>query len=332
MKQRIAIVSVVAIILAAAAAWLGLQPTASSGADKVAVTFDWIITGRYAPFILADEQGFYREENLSVSFEQGKGAETAAKLVDQGIFDIATNNAAATLIAIANGLRIRSVAMSDQDSFTEVFALKATGVEKPADLIGKRLGVRYFDASHFEYLAMMKAQGLDPTKVSEVSIGFDLQPLLNGQIDAMYNYAYNTPVQLKLRGFEISEIPVKDYGVVGYGLNIIASNKFATSRPNVLRNFLRATARGHDLARKNPEMAIAALTKRYPESDQRIALATLKAKNQWFHIEGSDTIAQFCQDNSKWLVTITTYQLVDLLKKSVNTADVFTNQFLSSCL
>jgi NitT/TauT family transport system substrate-binding protein len=332
MKSKVLVGAIIAAVVIAAVWFLVARPVqTTTNYDKVAFTFDWVIGGFYAPYILADEEGFYRDQNLAVSFEQGQGADTAAKLVDQGKYDVATGNAAATAIAIASGLHIRSVGTIDQDAVTDIFALKSTGIQKPADLVGKKLGVRYYDVSHSEYIAMMKAQGLDPSKVNEISIGFDPQPLLSGQIDAMYNYAYNIPVQLKLRGIDLSEILVKDYGVSGYGANIIAGDKFIASRPDVLRRFLLASAHGWDLARKNPEMAIAVLVKRYPEIDKSVALATFKAELQWLRPESSDVTAQFCQDKKRWNSTVATYVSVGLIKTPLNAADVFTNQFLAGC-
>lgn len=332
LNSRLILFAIVALI--ALGAWFVLRHGTpdSTRTDQVAFQFDWVIGGNYSPFILADEKGFYREEGIEVKFDQGKGAELATKLVNQGKYDLATSNAAAVAIARSNGLHIISVGMLEQDAITSVFALESSGIREPADILGRKIGVRYYDISHSEYLAMMRAQGLDPKEVQELSIGFDLQPLLAGEVDVMYNYAYNMPVRLREKGYEIVEFLVKDWGVIGYGSNIISSDTFAKEKPGLLKRFLRATAKGWTLAFMEPELAIDTLVKRFPEIDRETALNSFRAELPWLKqpSAGSST-SMFCQSKGKWESALQTYLEVGLLKSTIVSDTVFTNEFLSGC-
>lgn len=326
MKQKPIIFVLLAIVIASFAIFaLKKHNAPPAGTHTVEFLLDWKMTSFYAPYLLADEEGYYMAEGLSVKITEGQGAETTAKLVGQGTYQIGTCNAAATAIAIDNNVPVISIAMLEQDAVTDIFSLKKSNIRAPADLIGKTLGVRYYDISHKEYLAMMKAKGLDASKVKEVNVGWELQPLLTGQVDALYNYAYNMPVILKLQEQEVNEILVKDNGVKGYGSNLVANRGFAQSNGDVVKRFLHASRKAWEETMANPEKAVAVLKKRYPETDEKTALATLKEQIRWL----GDSKNLFSQSDERWNEVLQTYRSLDMVKKKLPTSDVFTDQYLN---
>jgi len=289
--------------------------------------FDWQMVSPYSPYLLADEEGYYAAEGIKINFIEGQGAETSAKLIGQGKYKIGTSNAAATAIAIDNGIPIISIAMIEKDAVTAIFSLAKNNIKKPEDLIGKKLGVRYYDISHKEYLAMMKSCGISTEKVKEISVGWELQPLITGQIDALYNYAYNMPVVLEQQGFPVNMILVKDYGVDGYGSNIIANREFAKENKNIIVGFLRASRKGWEAAIANPDKAIAVLKKRYPETNTKVALAILKAQLQWISNQNKE-YDLFYQSATRWAKVIKTYMTLGVIKDDLKVNSVFTNNYL----
>lgn len=332
--SRTTLIIVVILLLVGVAASVTLWKGKSSYDDdmqsltRIDFQLDWIMGSYYAPYILADKLGFYHEEGLTVNFIQGKGADTTAKLISEGTQLLGTGNAAQTAIAVAQGLKVTSIAMIDKQAVTSIFSLKPREITLPKDLVGKTLGVRYYDVSHSEYLAMMRAQGIDTASVKEVGVGFDLQPLITGQVDAMYNYAYNMPIRLKVSGYDVNQIFVKDWGVDGYGANIIANTQFLNEHPAIAEKFLNATLRGWQAAAKDPEAAIDALVERYPDVDKAAALQSLKAELP-FVLEGG--AVTFCQTEDRWSQALETYQAAKLLGAALPSGTVYTNRYLISC-
>lgn len=295
--------------------------------ESLTFQFDWVAGSYYAPFYLANQAGLYEAEGLSVEFVQGKGAETSAKLISQGVQVIGTGNAAATAVAVAEGLKITSVGVIDKEAVTSIFSPVERGIKLPSDLVGRKLGVRYYDISHSEYAAMMRAQGIETAVVEEVGVGFDLQPLISGQIDAMYNYAYNMPVRLRGMGYEINEIKVKDWGVIGYGANIIANREFLQNHGDVVRRFLRASSKGWQMASASPEDAVDALIAKHPEIDRAAAIESLKAELLLVaDVSGEITL---CQSDERWRTALDTYKNVGLVRQDVPQEEVYTNDYLS---
>ena len=63
---------------------------------RIEFLFDWKIVSVYSPYILASQEGFFKDNGLEVVFIEGQGAETSAKLIGEGKYSIGTCNAAAT--------------------------------------------------------------------------------------------------------------------------------------------------------------------------------------------------------------------------------------------
>jgi len=248
--------------------------------------------------------------------------------VGQGTYEFGTNNAAATLIAKSHGVPIVSIAVLEQDALTVIFSLKDRNIIAPKDLIGKTLGVRYYDISHREYKAMMAAQGLDTSKVEEVGIGWEPQPLLTGQVDALYSYIYGLAVQLEVKGYQLNKIFVKDWGVNGLGSNLIANADLVEKKPDVVRRFLRASIKGWWYAIEHPLDTVDTLIKLHPELDWEANLAMLKAQVPLLESDVTKERGLGAQSKERWEATQTTLFAQGVIDQKVNLSRVYTNAFL----
>ena len=94
-----------------------------------------------------------------------------------------------------------------------LFAKASSGIKEPKDLVGKKVGVPgLFGANYVGWEALVYATGLDPKQVSLQSIGFTQATAVSqGLVDAAMDYAVNGPVQLRLEGQDVVEIPVSNY-------------------------------------------------------------------------------------------------------------------------
>lgn len=322
---------IVTIVVVTAAAWLTYQRlNPDIQRDKLAVQLDWTMSAPYAAYIYADELGLYREAGLDVSFRPGKGADLTARLVSDGQADVGTNHVAATALGVAQGLNITSVGVIEQYPVTSLFALEATRLSSPTDIAGKRVGIRSYDISNVEYLALLKRHGLDSAAVTHIEIGFDPTPLIAKQVDVMYNYSFNMPVALRQSGIRLNELRVRDWGVQGYGSNLIVNLDALRKRRDVLRRFMAATAQGWRLAAENPDAAVSALVRRFPEIERATATASFRAQIGW--LKGgatADTI--LCQERGKWQATLDTYTTGGYLARKPPLGRLYSNELLPGC-
>lgn len=52
--------------------------------DKITFMLDWAIMGKYAPYFIALDKGFYRDEGIEPEIMKGYGGSSTAVAVDQG--------------------------------------------------------------------------------------------------------------------------------------------------------------------------------------------------------------------------------------------------------
>ena len=97
--------------------WLllgGAGKPAHAQAPKLTdVTFslDFIVLGRHAPFYVAIEKGFFKEEGLNVNIIQAKGTAQAIQNVESGLAQIGFTDVASLVVARAEGSTVKVVSV-----------------------------------------------------------------------------------------------------------------------------------------------------------------------------------------------------------------------------
>jgi NitT/TauT family transport system substrate-binding protein len=128
-----------------------------------------------------------------------------------------------------------------------VLALKKSGITKPADLNGKKLGAPVFDAGRKAFPIFQKANNV--TNVAWTAMDPPLREtmLVRGDIDAITGFSFTSLLNLEARGAKVEDVvvmPYADFGVKLYGNVIIASPKLIKENPAAIKAFLSAFAKG----------------------------------------------------------------------------------------
>lgn len=71
-------------------------------------------------------------------------------------------------------------------------------------------------------------------------------------------------------------IPYAKYGIIAYGTGLIVSTKTLAASPDMVKKFVAASEQGWAAAAKNPEAAIDASLKLYPDLNKDFLLTGLK--------------------------------------------------------
>jgi NitT/TauT family transport system substrate-binding protein len=131
-----------------------------------------------------------------------------------------------------------------------------SGIESPADLVGKRVGIPCLcGASYVGYQALMNAAGVPADGAALDVIQYtQVEALLAGQEDAVVIYANNEPVQLEAQGMAVNVIRVADY--VDLASNGMITNETTIAeRPDLVRAMVRASLRGLQDTLDDPDAA-----------------------------------------------------------------------------
>lgn len=247
----------------------------------VKFTLDWVFQGPTSPFLVALEKGYYKAEGLDVTMDPGQGSAGAVQRVASGAYDIgfADVNSLIEYNAKNPGKEILCVFMAYDYPPFGVYALKKSGIEKPADLAGKKLGAPVFDASFRLFPAFAKKVGIDPKSVEHVNLTPQLreQSLVQGTVDFISGHYFSSILDLKARGVKEEDVVAFTYSGAGmdvYGNGIIVSPAMA-AKPEVVKGFLRATAKAWKEVAAHPELGVAAAKARDPLIDDKLELERL---------------------------------------------------------
>ena len=205
------------------------------------------------PVYLAQEKGFYRENNIDVDavFTRGGGENVQAVVSGDAQIGLGTGTLAVISAFVKKApIKIAAAEITGMDAFW--YVQSSTPMRKMEDLAGKKVAYsRPGASSHMAVLAIadqIKAKGLKPAEpVSLGGIPEVYTAVRTGQTDAGWSVA---PFQLDLVEKGVLRVVVKGEEITAmreitprvHFLN----NDFAAKNPDAVRGFFRAQQRALD--------------------------------------------------------------------------------------
>lgn len=243
--------------------------TTSGTPDKVKLQLKWLNQAQFAGYYVAEDKGYYKANNLEVEIIPGGPDITPAQKVNTGAADIAVDWVGSLLANRDKGQPLVDVAQFYQSSSLLLISKKSAGINGPADLKGKKVGV-WGSGNEFEFRALMDKYGMDNSidnnkDMTVVKQGFEMDTFLNGQLDAASATTYNEyPVVLE------AGVPESDINVINYndeGVGMLQDHLFVTedtmkSKRDVLIRFLAASQKGWQDAVNDQAFAVDSVMKR----------------------------------------------------------------------
>jgi NitT/TauT family transport system substrate-binding protein len=259
----------------------GAAPTAAPTAapqelTKIRLQLQWVVQSQFAGFFAAVDQGFYRDEGLDVEILQGAVDIVPQQVLASGQADFAVSWVPKALVSREEGARIVNIGQVFQRSGTLEVSWRDSGITRPEDWRGKKVGTWGF-GNEFELTAAMVQAGLDPqTDVDIVQQPFDMSLLLNREVDAAQAMTYNEYAQVleavnPATGelYQPEDLVVIDFNQVGTAMlqdALWAREDWLANPQNqdIAVRFLRATFRGWVYCRDNFEPCVDIVLKNGP--------------------------------------------------------------------
>ncbi|MGM4920618.1 ABC transporter substrate-binding protein [Tardiphaga sp. 813_E8_N1_3] len=258
---------------------------AAQADTKIKMVLNWKYEGPQGMFFLAQDRGYFKQEGLDITFDQGNGSGAAVPQVANGAYDMGFGDINALIELAArkpDEAPIGVYQMYNRPPFT--VAVKANSpIKTPADFVGRKLGGAANDGALKLFPALCAATKIDCTKVEVTNMQPNLreQMLMKDQVDGVFGYITTIRFSARLIGIdpekEIRFIKFGDYGMDLYSNAIIVSRKFAKESPDAVKGFLKALNRGVKDAMADPKAAIEAVQKREPLIKPEIERARLEA-------------------------------------------------------
>lgn len=261
--------------LAAALAACGSQPAApgkeegsaqpeKAAAEPVELTLalDWYPNAVHSFLYAAEEQGYFRDENLKVNLQMPSDANDPLRMVGAGKVDMAISYQPQVVQARSEDIGVVSIAALVRHPLNVIMTRKDSGLDSPEKLAGKNIGYPSVPLDESIVRTVVKEAGGDDSGLSFTDIGFDIIPALTAKkVDAVVGgYINHEQVILEKHGVPVHVIKPSDFGVPDYYELVIAtSDDTLAKKEEALAAFLRAAAKGQAYVQEHKEEVLKSL-------------------------------------------------------------------------
>ena len=141
-RRPLALLLILAVALAACGGGAAGLPKGAEGRTKVSVVLDWYPWANHSGLFLAQSRGYFKDEGLEVDIHPPSNPEDILKVVAAGTDQFGISYQPDVLSARAAGVPVKSIAALVQHPLNTVMTPKGSGIARPKDLEGKKVGTR----------------------------------------------------------------------------------------------------------------------------------------------------------------------------------------------
>lgn len=277
---------------------------------------------------VAQEKGFFAEEQLKVEIQHSAGKEEHLQLLMANKIQITNQDAAVLLKRQADpGLPLVSIALLGYRGQQAFVALKDSGIETLEDWKGHKIG--YKGTPPPDLLALLDAAGLTEADVELINVGFDPRVLTEGMVDVYPVFKSNEPDTLRGWGYELTMWEAADYGVPTLGLTYVSTPDIIKEDPERIERFMRAALHGIEYAKEHPDEAIEYVLKYTgPEAEAAHQKYMLETELRDAYSDLTDQYGLGWQTAEQWQALADSLLKYNALAQPVDVNGVFDNQFL----
>lgn len=261
-----------------------VAPTAAApkAAIDASLRLSWIKNTEFAGVFAALEKGYYKDEGIALTVNASAQNLPEVQAVAGKTDTIGLSGGASLFLARAQGVPVKAFGATFQKGPGCFLWKDGSGIKGIADFKGKKIGHQQTARASTE--AMLTINNLKVEDVTLVPVGFDVQPLLTGQVDILTGLVTNQVISLEGAGEKIGYAPYADLGFAFYWNTPFALEETLSSKKELLVAWLRATARGWDYALKNAEEVAKFVVEKYGDG--------LKLDNQLLELKRETPLIQ----------------------------------------
>lgn len=248
--------------------------TSSQAADKVIFLLPSLASlPAFAPYMLAQYKGYYEAENLTVTFQTGKGGTDVAAQLGAGNADLGGGVGDTTVIVRPNGIPVKTVAVLGGRSLLFIGVHADSNINSPKDLKGKTIVTWSLqDTTYYSLLGTLAAVGLTKNDVKIEAVGpVNVWKLLVARKADAMGAVPDWIADAEAAGAKLRIFSAQDY-FPNMPQAIIASDKMIATNPDVIKRFVRATFKALKDIMANPDNAAEEYVKAVPSNADRLPL------------------------------------------------------------
>jgi NitT/TauT family transport system substrate-binding protein len=210
---------------------------------------------QFAGYYTALRKGIYRKHGIDLTILTGGASMPPSEYLATGRAQFVTSWLSSALLMRSKGLRLVNIGQLVQRSSLMLIAKKSTGIVRPSDMEGKKVGLW---AGDFEIQpkALFRKHGL---RVNAVRQSFSVNLFLRGGVDvasAMWYNEYHTIINGGINPDELNTFFFSEMGLNFPEDGIYVLEDTFRRDPELAHAFVRASLEGWNYAFAHPEEAV----------------------------------------------------------------------------
>lgn len=230
------------------------------------MALDWTANTNHSGFFVAAQKGFYADEGLDVhlrSTSEDNYSRTPAHLLANKEVHLAMAPSESVIAYRANPQKpaLTAIAAVLQDDASAIVSLKTSGLDQMKQLDGQEYAsynARFEDHIVAEMIKKDGGRG-EHIKVVPEKLGI-WSTLLEGNAAATWVFMPWEGVMAERKQVALNAFYLKDFDIpYGYSPVLLAHPDMLQENPDVFARFLRASNKGFQLLKNDPQLAVEAL-------------------------------------------------------------------------
>lgn len=305
------------------------QSSAAEPLLPITIQLQWVRNVEHAGLLVAKERGWYAEAGIDLTITPWSDGIEPIDEVVAGRAQFGVQDGSRIIEARAANQPIKAIAAIYQRTPVCLISKSVQGIQTPGQLKGKRIGINAPE-TELTVKIMLVNQGLRLDDVTLVQRGWDIQPLIDDQVDAIVGFMNNEPLLLKEKGIDVSYIPAFKYGYDFYSGVYFVTDAMLQEQPELIQTFLNVTFRGWQEAFKDPAAAATLIVEKYyPEGSVSQQTESLKAFKMLASVGIQENLIGYMEERF-WTTGIELLAQYQQITKKVPAKDVFTLEFLKT--
>ena len=216
------------------------------------LALDWTPNTNHTGIYVALAKGWYRDQGIDLQLLPYSSSINPDTLVSTGKADVGISSTESIVADYAVGQPVVSIAAILQHNTSALVARADSGITSPRDLDGKTYGGFGAPYESAVVSAIIKHDG-GKGNFKNVTLNIDpIQALQSKQVDFVWIFQGWEGIQAQREGLKLNEFYITDNGIPDYYTpTIITGPNEIQQKPDLLKRFMAATARGYEFARTN---------------------------------------------------------------------------------
>ena len=250
----------IAILALSLALLLAVSCDSEPETASVKLALDWYPNANHLGLFIAQQKGYFEEENLDVTMYTPSDPSTVLQTVGAGQDDFGMSYQPDVLLARNEGVPVVSILGVVQHPLNSLMTLQSSEITRPAQLAGKKVGYPGIPTNEPLLETMLKADGLGGLEdVELVNIGWNISESLIGEkVDGVVGaYWTHESINMENIGYPVNVMRMEEWGVPDYyELVLVTSEVYLSENEDVAERFVRAMKRGYEEAIGDPQAGV----------------------------------------------------------------------------